>query len=702
MTNAQSGDAEIAAALNDGDLPQVFALIERELNETDDPHRRFNLHLTRGRLRMVVDDPGLAFPDLDSALTLASSVVEQGSALLARAEASESVGDIDRARTDLTSLLDSQATPLTLASAQQVLGRIERDHGSLARAIELLTSARDHVIAAHADHDRQAEATLDLAMALRLAGETRQSISLLEGIVSEAEPELAARVIIQIGTTWGFEGRYDLALDSWERALPMISDASDRAAVRYNRAVAYREMGDHEAARAELGRALIDNAGMNRRVEFDALLLLGVVEREAGDVRRSLEHLVEAADLIPEGDPHGRARLEVGATMATTGLFGPAIEELGIAIHLCQDPHDRARARRYRGLARQEMGQLDGAIDDFSAAVELTIDPDERARDALTLSALLVSAGRRNDGLSALDIALASARDPKIVRQLYAQRGAMRAESGDLDGAIGDLERAAARSADAGDNDLFARTLADLGAIYVAVGREGQGQASFEKAAELARSGPVAHAALLNLGNLLMARGEPLQTLAAFERAAAAAEDDRDARAAAFLARGNAALRFRRYRQAEADFARVLTLQPNQALHDSASIGHHTTQQHLQNLEQMRAELTRVIQAHEEPSFRAAPTLQRGLIALQLGDADAAIIDLTRATRLARLKPEQALAHAHLALAYAHLGQCAEAVTELNEATSLDPERAWLATVQGDIDWRACRGYDGFPEELIG
>jgi tetratricopeptide (TPR) repeat protein len=702
MTNAQSGDADIAAALNDGDLPQVFALIERELDATNDPRRRFNLHLMRGRLRMVVDDPGLAFPDLDSALTLASSVVEQGAALLARAEASESVGDIDRARVDLSSLLDSQATPLTLASAQQVLGRIERDHGSLARSIELLTSARDHIITAHADTDRQAEATLDLAMALRLAGETRQSISLLEGIIPDAEPELAARVIIQIGTTWGFEERYDLALEAWERAIGMLSDPSDRAAVRYNRAVAYREMGEHESARAELGLALVDNAGTNRRVEFDTLLLLGIVEREAGDMRRSLEHLAEAADLMPEGDPHGRARLEVGATMATTGLFGPAIEEFGIAIHLCQDPHDRARARRFRGLARQEMAQIDGAIDDFSAAVELTIDPDERSRDALTLSSLLVSAGRRDDGLAALDIALASARDPEIVRQLYAQRGAMRSEAGDLDRAISDLEQAGSLSAAAGDDDLQARALADLGAIYVAVGQDDAGMAAFEQAASLARSGPVAHIALLNFGNLLAAQGESHRALAAFERAAAAAEDDRDARAAAFLARGNTALRFRRYRQAEADFARVLTLQPSQSLHDSASIGHHTTQQHLHNLEQMRAELTSVIQAHEEPSFRAGPTLQRGLIALQLGDPDAAIIDLTRAAHLARLKPEQALAHAHLALAYAHLGQCADAVVELDEATSLDPDRAWLAALQGDVDWRACRGYAGFPEDLIG
>ncbi|HCG30615.1 MAG TPA: hypothetical protein DEU95_13050, partial [Chloroflexi bacterium] len=79
--------SEIVAALNAGDLPEVFALIERELAGDAGQERRYALLLMRARLRMVSDDPGLAFPDLDDALTLAGSTGGQAAVLQARAEA---------------------------------------------------------------------------------------------------------------------------------------------------------------------------------------------------------------------------------------------------------------------------------------------------------------------------------------------------------------------------------------------------------------------------------------------------------------------------------------------------------------------------------------------------------------------------------------------------------------------------------------
>lgn len=684
------GNESLIEALNAGDIDRAFAVIERDLTGDVARDRRFALLVMRARLRMVVDDPGLVFPDLDTALGLASSVEQQSSVLLARAEAFEAIGDHDAARQDLERLLASGEDVADLASVEQNLGRIERDHGDLGRGIQLLESARNRLIRASSEQDRMAEASLDLAMALRLAGNLERSIALLEEIVSTADPALALRILIQIGTTHGFAGAHDQALSAWDRALHALDDPTDRAVVRYNRAVTYRELRDLDSAREELQRALVDNAGLSRRVDLDALLLLGIVEREAQDFQRSLVALAEAAQLAPEGDPHGRVRLEVGTTMATAGMFGPAIEELAAAIATLETPSDRARAYRYRGMARRELGLIEQALSDFDEAVELEPDPNERARGQVTRAMLLLGRDRRSEALAVVQEAMDSATDPDVVLQVIVQRGALLAATGDLDAAIDDLERGLSLATDLEDTDTLARVLVDLGTIYETVGRPDEATMGYEQAAALTRSGPIAHAALMNLGRWCVTDRRPIASLEAFERAAGAAEDDRDARASAFLSRGNAALRFQRFGQASGDFERVLTLQPSRELQDQAETGLRTTRHHLDHISEMRDELTRLGRAPEEPSFRAGPMLQRGVLAMQSGDSDAAIVDITRAIALYQLRPDKALAHAHLALVHAHRGDCDSAGEHLQGADDLDPERAWRHQLRDEPDWRNC------------
>ena len=697
MTAGAGSDqfAEIVAALNAGDLAAVFALIERDLAGDANRQRRYALHLMRARLRMVADDPGLAFPDLDSALDLAGSPQDQAAVLQARAEAAEAVGEPEMARADLERLLDAVTDPTNRAAAEQVLGRIERDHGDIARAVALLESARERLGAAGAGSDRIAEATLDLAMALRLAGRAGESIALLREVAAGADPALAVRLLIQIGTSSAFTGDYDAALAAWDEALPLLVDGDDRAVVRYNRAVALRDMGRLDDARDDLQRGLVDNAGSNRRTEFDLLLLLGIVERERGEQQRSLDALGQAAALMPEGDPHGRARLEIGTTLATTGLVGLAIEELGAAAQLCADPDDRARAYRSRAAARQELGLVEPALDDYARAVEETTDPDERARGQITRATMLARLDRRREALAALEDAALSARDPEVARQVIVQRGALRSATGDLDGAIADLELGRELARRAGDDDLAARVTVDLGAILVAVDREDEAVKLFQQALATAGEGDVAYTALMRLGSVHVARREPLAALDAFERAAAAARDDREARARAFLARAGAAQRFQRYGAAAEDYARVLTLQPGQQAQDQATIGQDVIANHIAGLERAREELTNVMRAPEEPSFRAGPTLQRGMIALQLGDVTAAEVDLNRAARLYQLLPDRALAEARLALLAAHLGRCEDAREHLTAAADLDPTRAWATQLAGEADWNNCPGVWG-------
>ena len=676
-------------------------LIAAELHPSLPTQRAFTLHLLKGRLLVAIGDVAAAFPAFADALAFAEQPQHAAVALLARAETAELAGDIELARDDAQLALADLADPLDQLSAHQLLARIERDYGDLALAISGLEELRFQADRLDAADERMAEITLDLAMALRLGGQTRRSIELLEGLVEDAEPALAARFLIQIGTTYGFEREFSAALDAYARALPLLESAVDRATVRYNRAVVLRDARDLPAAHDEIGRALVENAGQDARVELDALLLAGIIAQEQGDLPAAIDFLREAVELAPDDERQGQVRLSIGTAMASTGLFGPAIEELSAAIALCTHPDDLARAYQYRGRARLELGLREAALSDFSNAVEHTLGPDERARGELTIADVLLKLGERQAASAALDSARALATDPDTVREVCLQRGATRAALGDLDGALIDLQLAATLAADAGDADQHARILVDLATIRAATSEDDSARESLEQAAAEAVSGPVAHQALMRLAQLHVADNQPLAALNAFERAATAAEDDREGRAAAFVARASAALRWGRYGDAQRDLTRAMTLQPSDAVAEQAMFLMRGVQQQLENLRRMHAEFTTLIAAQDAPSYRARPTMERGQLALALGDYDAALADLTRATTLFRLQPERALAHAHLARAHAWLGQCNEASAHLRDAERLDPERTWLPSIAGDPHWNVCRSAPDFPANLV-
>jgi tetratricopeptide (TPR) repeat protein len=237
----------------------------------------------------------------------------------------------------------------------------------------------------------------------------------------------------------------------------------------------------------------------------------------------------------------------------------------------------------------------------------------------------------------------------------------------------------------------------DLGRIRGALSDRGSATEALERAAREAGSGPVAHDALMQLAWTYVENDEPLTALATYERAAAAAEDDRDARAAAFHARATAAVRWGRFGDAQRDLTRVMTLQPRSQFVEQATMLMRTVEHHIEHLKLMREQYTTMIAGADAPDYRARPTLERGKVALAIGDEDAALIDLTRATTLFRLRPEKALAHAQLALAHAWRGECDEAAEHLIEADRLDPARSWLPAVTDDPHWSACRGTPGFP-----
>ncbi|MDQ3547211.1 MAG: tetratricopeptide repeat protein [Chloroflexota bacterium] len=683
---------QIVVALDLGDIDGALALIDAAVASAP-PFERSTFLLLRGRLLLALGDPAQASEAFTDALTGVDDLDQQGEALLARAEAAEVFGDIASARADLDRARDIFENEVRRAGAEHVLGRIERDHGDLDLAIELLRDAHavlDLVDDTPAGREQFVEVTLDLAMALRLTGDAGQALDLLLGLPDDLSSPLRARVLLQLGTTYGFAGDPARALAAYDQALALLSHPLERAATRYNRAVVLREAGRLSEAFDDLQQSLAENDDTDPAIAFDALLLAGIIARERDDLQASLDALRAATELVPDGERHGRARLELGTTLAATGLYGLAIEELSVALALCTEGADRARALRLRGLSRREMGQHGAALADIEAALVLTADPDEHARATMAASALLASLGNRREALDRSGTLLLNADDDEGRLHLLVQRGALRSELGDLDGATSDLEAAAELAQRTGDSDLRTSILADLGAIYLATGQSALARQALREAAALGVSGEAAFLALMNLGNQLLSEGAVFEALDAWEQAAAAAEDDRDARAHAFVTRANALLRYAEYAPAEADFTRALTLSPSAQITDQATIGLQTVQGELEAFASYREQLTRMIAALDSPVYRASPTFDRALLALTTGNYDDALIDATRATNLYRLKRECAKAHALLALVHTAKGDCDEALAALADADRLDPERGWHVLLAEDWRWQRC------------
>jgi tetratricopeptide (TPR) repeat protein len=675
-------------------IDDALALIAAELVDATWAYR-YSLLLTRGRVYTALGEPDLANADLDAALELVSDAQERAQVLLARAEARLIGNRIAEAEADLTLLTNLVDSGYSNAVARHMLGRIARERGELVRAIELLSEAR---AAAFDDPDLYSEVTLDLAVALRSAGEPLQALALLEELAGHDDPAWQSRVLAQVGTTQAFIGRHDLAIAAYERALRLTSEPTDRARLRYNRAVALREIGDRAAAHEELASITFDDVGEDI-VAFDTLLLRGILGRESGELQVALDDLRRALELAPDEDRQGKARLEIGATLAATGLFGLAVDELSAALELCQDPDDRAVALRYRGVARHEMGLTGLALDDFTRAVALTADPDDRARGELTRAALLVDAGRLDEAYEALDRSLASAVEPAVLAQLRFQRGSLAIERGDFDIGLSDLERAATYARESGDTAFETQIALNRGVALNATGALDEAADAFRRAADLAGRGELAYLALMNLARTLVSDNRPDDAFAAYERAAPAAEDDRDARAEAFLARGQAAVRWGRYVQADADFTRVLALQPSDPVQAQARYARGMTRSLLGQLERAREDLTVTIETARDRDHRAQALVDRGLVALAAGDFAGAETDLRAAAESFRHRAERAMAHAHLAIVHAQRGDCAAAATAARDALALDREGRARELLRTDVRLAACWERADWPAE---
>lgn len=697
MNDADPLQDDLLALLDAHDLDAAMRLLDTRIAAAQ-VEQRAPLLLARGRLRLTAGDAHGAAQDLAIALELIGDGPARGVTLLALGEALFECGDLDAARRLLETALDAHLAPVDRSLATRLVARIDLAHGRLDDAISLLSRVAAEPAGEGHDADARAEAALDLAHALRLAGDARRAQAVLEELLVWAidRPLWAVRVLPQLGTTLAFAGRYDLAIAQYTRALQFPLDAAGRARVLYNRAVAFRELHDTGAALCDLHAAWECLTEVEPTLAFDIQFLLGIVSRETGNPAAALEALGRAIDNAPTPDAEGRARLEVGITLAATGVHGLAAEEFSAAIALCTDDLDRERAYRYRAATRGEMGLPALALDDVTQALALTLDPDERARGAMTRAALLLELEREADAYAALrEAPLAEVSLPQVRVQLAYQLGSLATRRGDIDIALEALGHALELALAGEDRQLLGQVLVNRGVALDIAGASDDALDAFRDAVRLAPSNEIVYQAWMNIGRVLTDRGRLREALDAFGSAAAAA-DDRDARAMAFLSRGSAAMRGGRYIDADADFTRILVLQPRDPIATQARYYRGLTANLLGQLERARDDLSVTIELERDRDNRAQALVERGLVALSAGDFRAAERDFREAAATFRRRAKRAEAHLHLAALLALDGACDAAMDELRLVQALDPSGEVIEAARRDPRFTICRDHPMF------
>lgn len=691
-------DTQLVALLNAGNIDGALVLLDSAIAGNPTP----TLYLARGRLLLATDQPELALSDFQDAASRAATEHERTHAALAQAETLVQLNRPHDARVHLEHVLASATVPADRLDASRLLASLDLREGLLGAALERLSRLLV-VERAALDDTTYAEIALDLAQVLRLIGDPSGARSVLEEVLARVgdDAEWAARVHAQLGTTLAFEGRYALALTHYDLALAGEARPVERARIHYNRAVAQRERADLAAAAADLRTAATELGDTDADLAADIRLLTGVVTREQGDLSASLDALKDAIERAHSRNAEGRARLEVGITLAATGVHGLAAQEFGAALSLCDDEADLARAYRYRASTRKELGLPALALVDVTRALELTHDPDERARGAMTQAALLNELDREPEAYAALrDAPFDEVTNPEVRLQLAYQLGSLAVRRGDLDLALATLADAQRLAHQTGDTTILGQILVNRGVALDVAGSRTEAQASFQQVITLAPSLYLIYQAQMNLGRLAADSGRLQPALDAFGAAATAA-DDRDARAMAFLSRGSTAMRAGRYVEADADFTRILVLQPSDPIATQARYYRGLTANLLGQLERARADLTITIDNERDRDNRAQALLDRGLIALSAGDFTSATADIREAAQSFRRRARRAEAHVQLAVVNALLGNCAAAAVELQAAHALDPSGAALATAKDDLRLQTCANHPDFAAALL-
>ena len=139
-----------------------------------------------------------------------------------------------------------------------------------------------------------------LAVALALAGRSRQGLALLDRAVEASHGDLAGRVLMRRAGVLTYVGRFREAHQDLSRALPYFRRAGDtvwEARSLIHRAEAFVALGLPGRAAADFARAEALFATSGQELEYaKARHSLGLVALSRGDLPQALSYLDEAGD----------------------------------------------------------------------------------------------------------------------------------------------------------------------------------------------------------------------------------------------------------------------------------------------------------------------------------------------------------------------------------------------------------------------
>ncbi len=373
----------------------------------------------------------------------------------------------------------------------------------------------------------------------------------------------------------------------------------------------------------------------------DALYKSALVKADGGDFASAVALLTKAAALAPTRTDILMSR---GVAFMRVNNLERAIPDFAKVIAI--DPK-QADAYSFRAAARAGVGDIKGARKDLDTALTLRKSKDDYERRGLLAAQL----GDFKNAVA--DLSSAYALDPAFVQALY-ERGVLRLNTGDADGAIADMTEIIAKQGDkpaVGAYITRARARASKGALADAI-----------KDLDTASAIKDAPALIWSLrGTLRFASGDVAGAQTDFDTAVTRNPKDTEAR----FGRGLFYATRGEYDKADADYSVVIAALPN--------VGEGYLRRGIVRLragkpQEASNDFTKVIAL--SPG-RPDAYVQRGNCRLIANVPDKAVADFDAALKLA---PNYADAFLGRGTAYGAMNETAKALADFQKVTALDPK----------------------------
>lgn len=226
-------------------------------------------------------------------------------------------------------------------------------------------------------------------------------------------------------------GRYDPAIADYTKAIANASDivSEYRARGHLGRARAYRAMGNSLAAIDDFTEAINIDPGYQEAYSGRA-----EISADLGRVDHAIADCNKAIAMKPDD---WRALSVRAMALLSKGNTADALDDLGQAAACAPAP---AALLNNRGVLNRELGRFDQAIADFTKVIEL------RPQDSLAYYNRAETHYRTAAGALAMSdygraIELASDPNAKHIVHAYSQRGRLRGQANDHEGAIRDFDK---------------------------------------------------------------------------------------------------------------------------------------------------------------------------------------------------------------------------------------------------------------------